>query len=147
MSDLERYHDLIHGQREEPFKYLGKGPIPPGDTLTAELESIPMPASQTVTLTIENVQTFCPVTRQPDFGKLVICYHGPNTVETKSLKVYLGTLMWECNADFVEVITHNIAQAIFDAIDPLWVTITSDWATRGGISIRVDTIVEEEPVE
>jgi 7-cyano-7-deazaguanine reductase len=78
----------------------------------------------------------CPVTGQPDFGHIVIEYV-PNQrcLESKSLKLLLHS--YRNHGAFAETIVNELLDAVVQACQPRRVTITGDFAPRGGIAIRV----------
>ncbi len=78
----------------------------------------------------------CPVTGQPDFAHLVIDYlPGPFLVESKSLKLYLGS--FRNHGGFHEGTTLDIAKRIVKEAQPRWLRIGGYWYPRGGIPIDV----------
>jgi len=82
--------------------------------------------------------SLCPVTGQPDFGRLVITYvPDAHIVETKSLKLWLRR--WRERGQFNEVIAEEIATAFFDAVRPKWARIEGRFNHRGGIAVTAST--------
>ncbi|MGB7406849.1 MAG: preQ(1) synthase [Pacificimonas sp.] len=80
--------------------------------------------------------SLCPVTAQPDFAHLVIDYvPGDNIVESKSLKLFLGS--FRNHAAFHEDCTVGIGKRLADEMDPVWLRIGGYWYPRGGIPIDV----------
>jgi len=76
----------------------------------------------------------CPVTRQPDFGRLVIAYvPDRHLVETKSLKLYL----WKYRDEptFNETVVDRIAGELFEQIRPRWLRVEGVFQPRGGIHV------------
>jgi 7-cyano-7-deazaguanine reductase len=105
-----------------------------------ELERFPTPANVTqVTFNITEFTSMCPVTGQPDFGTLIITF-APDEwcLESKSLKLYL----WRYRdiGSFCESLASDIAQDIFDTIDPVYVKVVNRQAVRGGIA--TDSVAE-----
>ena len=77
----------------------------------------------------------CPVTGQPDFGRIHIHYvPGGRCVESKSLKLYLGA--YRDHGAFHEDCINRIADDLVTACAPRWLRVFGDFAPRGGIAIR-----------
>lgn len=116
--------------KAKPMKYLGRTTNTPG-----ELEAIPWKGGRMrVELDCTEFTSHCPVTGQPDFGRIGIDYGvDQHIVETKSLKLWL----WKFRnvAQFNERIADQIADEFSKAIRPLWVNVTAKFNTRGGISV------------
>lgn len=89
-----------------------------------------------VRFTAPEFTTLCPITGQPDFAHIVIDYvPGGHIVESKSLKLYLGS--FRNHGAFHEDCTITIAKRIIDEIAPTWLRIGGYWYPRGGIPIDV----------
>lgn len=87
----------------------------------------------------------CPVTRQPDFGRLTITYQPRGRIaETKSVKLWLGK--YRDIAEFNESIVVRIADEFFDAIGPTWVRVEGHFNPRGGISVHPTATRRHAPV-
>lgn len=79
--------------------------------------------------------SLCPVTGQPDFGRVFIHYvPGGRCVESKSLKLYLGA--YRNHGAFHEDCINRIADDIDAAISPRYLRVLGDFRPRGGIAIR-----------
>lgn len=79
--------------------------------------------------------SLCPVTGQPDFGRILIHYvPGRLCVESKSLKLYLGA--YRNHGSFHESCVNQIADDLATAISPRYLRVFGDFHARGGISIR-----------
>lgn len=79
--------------------------------------------------------SLCPMTGQPDFGRLHILYVPLlRCVETKSLKLYLGA--YRNHGAFHEECVNRIADDLVEACEPGWLRVFGDFVPRGGISIR-----------
>ena len=80
--------------------------------------------------------SICPVTGQPDFGKITIEYIPQKLcVESKSLKLYLGS--FRNHGSFAETITNRICDDIAAACRPRALTVIGEFTPRGAIGIRV----------
>ena len=98
-----------------------------------KLETFPAPKNTlTVKFWTDELTSLCPMTGQPDFGQLTIEYQ-PNElcIESKSLKLYLWTFREV--GHFCEALASDIAQKLFDTLDPKWVKVTNKQSKRGGI--------------
>lgn len=76
----------------------------------------------------------CPVTSQPDFGRIEISYI-PNgkLIETKSLKLYLWS--FRNLRKFNEGIVDTICSQIYEQAQPKWCEVLGNFNPRGGISL------------
>ena len=79
----------------------------------------------------------CPITNQPDFGKINIRYV-PNErcIESKSLKLYLFS--YRNFGTFHEEVVNRILEDIIAACQPRQAVVFGDFNPRGGISIKVE---------
>lgn len=79
--------------------------------------------------------SLCPVTGQPDFGRILIHYVPDRLcVESKSLKLYLGA--YRNHGAFHESCVNQIADDLVAAISPRYLRVFGDFRPRGGIAIR-----------
>lgn len=107
------------------------------------LERIPNPfASEinthsvlgTVHVEAPEFTSICPVTGQPDFGTIVIDYQPDKyCVESKSLKLYLGT--FRMMGEFHESCVNRIANDLVTLLEPFQLTVVGQFTPRGGISL------------
>ena len=113
------------------FQKLGS----PMNEPSKDLETFPAPPNvKVVTFTTDELTSFCPVTEQPDFNTVVIEYHPDKLcVESKTLKLYLWTFREE--RIFGEGLASQIAQDIFDKLQPHFVKITLIQNIRGGLEM------------
>jgi 7-cyano-7-deazaguanine reductase len=78
----------------------------------------------------------CPVTGQPDFGTIVVCYVPERRcVELKSLKLYLWSFRDE--GHFFEQVTNQILDDLVKALAPRRMAVIGRFNVRGGIATRV----------
>ena len=78
--------------------------------------------------------SICPVTGQPDFGTIVIDYQPDQfCVESKSLKLYLGT--FRMKGEFHEACVNRIANDLVSLLNPFKLTVIGQFTPRGGISL------------
>ena len=74
------------------------------------------------------------MTGQPDFGTIVIDYQPDQyCVESKSLKLYLGT--FRMKGEFHEACVNRIANDLISLLNPFQLTVTGEFTPRGGISL------------
>ena len=80
----------------------------------------------------EEFTSLCPVTGQPDFGRIIIEYVADKLcVELKSLKIYLQSYRNE--GIYYEDLTNRIMEHLRDLLHPRWIRLSSEWTPRGGI--------------
>jgi 7-cyano-7-deazaguanine reductase len=118
---------------------LGRVTPPPSSPAKAKLERVANPHSDTdyvARFTVPEFTTLCPITGQPDFAHLVIdCVPGKWLVESKSLKLYLGS--FRNVGAFHEDCTVAIGKRLFNLLKPKFLRIGGYWHPRGGIPIDV----------
>jgi 7-cyano-7-deazaguanine reductase len=79
--------------------------------------------------------SLCPITGQPDFGRIHIHYApGELCVESKSLKLYLGA--YRDHGTFQEDCVNRIADDLQARIAARYLRVYGDFNVRGGIAIR-----------
>lgn len=102
---------------------------------TGKLERFPAPPGLTrVVFECPEWYSKCPVTGQPDFGKLIIDYIPSKwCLESKSLKLYVWT--YRDVGMFAEQIVDKVAKDVGRVLDPIDLTVTFEQAVRGGISL------------
>ena len=78
--------------------------------------------------------TLCPITGQPDFAEIRICYvPAKRMVESKSLKLYLFS--FRSHGDFHEDCVNIIMKDLVRLMDPKYLEVRGIFTPRGGISI------------
>ena len=82
----------------------------------------------------DEVTANCPVTNQPDWYTVEICYT-PNRVcvESKTLKLYLQS--FRNRGLFCEAFANTIATDLYNALSPETISVTVTQKPRGGVSI------------
>jgi len=96
-----------------------------------------------ITFDCPEFTSVCPVTGQPDFGKITIEYVPADyCIESKSLKLYLGAYRNE--GAFAEQIANQILEDCVDACKPHSMIVTGNFTARGGISIKVEAAYNDE---
>ena len=87
-----------------------------------------------VTFDCPEFTALCPITGQPDFGRIVIRYiPRVRMVESKSLKLYLYS--FRSHGDFHEDCVNTIMKDLIKLMDPKYIEVTGFFTPRGGISI------------
>ncbi len=77
-------------------------------------------------------QSLCPVSERHDQGVVTIRYKPKKRIlEGKSVRDYL--MSWRNKKNWQEYITEEIAGLLYKACEPDWLTVTINWAPRGGI--------------
>jgi 7-cyano-7-deazaguanine reductase len=124
----------------EAFSHLGSGgPAPRYDAPDAsilECFANQHPGKRWIVgLDCLEFTSMCPVTGQPDFGRIHIHY-APGTlcVESKSLKLYLGA--YRNHGAFHEDCVNRIADDLQERISARYLRVYGDFNVRGGIAIR-----------
>lgn len=88
-----------------------------------------------VTFVCPEFTTLCPITSQPDFGKIVIRYiPRRRMVESKSLKLYLFS--FRNHGDFHEDVVNIIMKDLARLMDPRYIEVLGVFMPRGGIAIH-----------
>jgi len=115
----------------DKLKHLGRQSSEPTDKLDLiEWKGAPI----RIALNCLEFTSNCPVTNQPDFGKLVIEYiPGAYIAETKSVKLYLWR--FRDQAAFNEQIANEIADDFYTQLNPSFVRVTLRMNARGGIAV------------
>ncbi|MBO4447440.1 MAG: NADPH-dependent 7-cyano-7-deazaguanine reductase QueF [Bacteroidales bacterium] len=79
--------------------------------------------------------SLCPITGQPDFAEIRICYiPDKKMVESKSLKLYLFS--FRSHGAFHEDCVNVIMQDLIKLMDPRYIEVCGFFTPRGGISIH-----------
>jgi 7-cyano-7-deazaguanine reductase len=128
MTDTSKLSHLGGARTEYPYE----------DPRPEILESFAHGVGETrwvVGLEAAEFTSLCPITGQPDFGRIRIQYvPGQLCVESKSLKLYLGA--YRNHGSFHEACVNQIADDLVSAISPRYLRVFGDFNPRGGIAIR-----------
>jgi 7-cyano-7-deazaguanine reductase len=90
--------------------------------------------AQWVSLVCAEFTSLCPITGQPDFGKIFINYiAGRKMVESKSLKLYL--FGFRSHGDFHEDCVQKICNDLGALLKPRYLEVAGEFTPRGGIAI------------
>ena len=89
-----------------------------------------------VTFDCPEFTAICPITGQPDFGRIEIAYIPDRLcLESKSLKLYL--FAYRNHGAFHEEVVNRILDDIVKKIKPREAAVTGTFNPRGGIAISV----------
>ncbi len=90
----------------------------------------------TVTMTSDEFTSLCPMTGQPDYGRISVQYVPDKLcIESKSFKLYLFSYRQE--PTFMETVTNRILDDLVAACSPRSMTVQADFRPRGGVVINV----------
>ncbi len=97
------------------------------------VETFPAPAGcARVVFTTDEVNSLCPVTKQPDVSSVRIDYvPAERCIESKSLKLYLWG--FRDREVFAEALAVEIADEVWNTAQPASVDVTVTQHVRGGI--------------
>lgn len=96
-----------------------------------------------VTFDCPEFTALCPVTNQPDFGRLRIRYRpAAQCLESKALKLYLFS--FRNTGIFHEEAVNRILQDLVRACAPREMVVTGRFRPRGGIRIEVEACFREQ---
>lgn len=117
----------------------GSGTEVPSGPAEARLESFENGFSERdyeITFDCPEFTSLCPVTGQPDFGRIRITYVPDKLcVESKSLKLFLFSFR---NHDaFHEEVVNFILDALVEACSPRRAEVVGEFRPRGGIALTV----------
>jgi len=84
----------------------------------------------------EEFTSVCPITGQPDYGKLTLEYIADKKcVELKSLKLYLQK--FRNQGIFYEDVTNKILDDLVSVLLPRSLSLTAEFTPRGGIHSKI----------
>jgi 7-cyano-7-deazaguanine reductase len=99
------------------------------------------PSVDHIKMSSDEFTAVCPITGQPDYYEADIEFEGYKGLESKSLKLYLGT--FRNKGAFCESLAAEICKEIYETVDPLFVRVTLYQKSRGGISIQASALLPE----
>ncbi|MBO4334673.1 MAG: NADPH-dependent 7-cyano-7-deazaguanine reductase QueF [Desulfovibrio sp.] len=89
-----------------------------------------------ITIDFPEFTSLCPVTGQPDFGRIFVEYLPHKLcVESKSFKQYM--FAFRNHHSFMETITNTILDDLWSVVQPYWCRVQGLFAPRGGARINV----------
>lgn len=90
-----------------------------------------------ITFDCPEFTSLCPITGQPDFGRITISYIADKKcVESKSLKLHIFS--FRNHGAFHEECTNRILDDLVKVCQPKWAKVTGNFMPRGGIAIKVE---------
>ena len=93
--------------------------------------------------TYPEFQSICPISQRHDQGTLRLTYKPKDKIlESKSVREYLSS--WRNLRNWQEHITGEIAEALFNAVQPAGLIVEIEWTPRGGIFSRTVSRKGEE---
>ena len=97
----------------------------------------------TVTMASDEFTSLCPMTGQPDYGRISVEYV-PDAlcIESKSFKLYLFSYRQE--PTFMETVTNRILDDLVTACKPRRMTVNAEFKPRGGVAIDVRAQYERD---
>ena len=120
-----------------------KMPASPEEAVLERVQNPQADVDYNVRFTAPEFTSLCPITGQPDFGRIVIDYvPGERCIESKSLKLYLFS--FRNYGGFGEAIVNRILDDVVAACSPRRVSVRGNFTPRGGISIEVTASFPEE---
>ena len=112
-------------------------PESPGEATLETFENQYSSRDYWITFECPEFTSRCPITNQPDFGKIIIRYiPGKRCIESKSLKLYLFS--FRNHNTFHEEVVNKILDDIVAVCQPRRAIVIGDFNPRGGISIKVE---------
>lgn len=89
-----------------------------------------------ITFDCPEFTSLCPVTGQPDFGKITITYVPDKfCVESKSLKLFMFS--FRSHNTFHEEVVNSILEKVVAACSPRWIEVVGEFRPRGGIALTI----------
>jgi 7-cyano-7-deazaguanine reductase len=80
-------------------------------------------------------QCLCPVSQRHDQGVVKLRYAPKDRIlESKSVRDYF--MQWRNKRTWQEYVTHELAEVLFKAAEPKWLTVEIQWSPRGGIAAK-----------
>lgn len=136
---------MLNNKEELSILKQGKTEYP-GVPEKAELQTFDNPSPDNdyvIEFETSEFTSLCPVTSQPDFGRVSISYKpDKKCIESKSLKLYLFS--FRNYGGFAEEIVNRILDDFVKASGPKQAKVTGDFTARGGITIKVEAVYNRE---
>ncbi len=131
----------------EGLTILGDGktrhPTSPDESILEAFTNAYPDRNYNILLDCPEFTSLCPITGQPDFGRIVIDYvPGERCIESKSLKLYLFS--FRNHGSFGEAIVNRILDDVVATCSPRRATVRGSFTPRGGIAIEVTASFPEE---
>ncbi len=128
---MSRSNDQVGGLSVLPGGHLPEPENGPEARLLEVFPSCTRKRLYVVTLEFPEFTSLCPVTGQPDFGRILVEYIPDELcVETKSFKLYM--FAYRNHRSFMETMTNAILDDLCAVMSPLWCRVQGLFAVRGG---------------
>lgn len=88
------------------------------------------------------LRSLCPVTGQPDWGSLVVEYHGQPLDHAGLLRYLVG---FRSQQDFHEHCVERIFMALMASCRPQWLRVRAYYSRRGGVDINPWRSTDDQP--
>ncbi len=138
MSEKKRLNDLTLLSKNENNYFTS-----PDDAPLEVFDNLYVGRDYKITFNCPEFTALCPVTSQPDFGKITITYIADKKcVESKSLKMYLFS--FRNHNSFHEEVVNRILEDIVAVCDPREITVYGEFMPRGGISLDIEASHKKE---
>lgn len=129
---------IMNRKDESSLSLLGSGttkyPTDYAPEMLETFENKHPEADYTVTFLCPEFTSLCPITQQPDFGRITINYiPDVRMVESKSLKLYLFS--FRNHGAFHEDCVNIIMKDLVKLMQPRYIEVIGNFMPRGGISI------------
>ena len=129
---------IMNRKNENSLSLLGSGttkyPTDYAPEMLETFENKHPEADYTVTFLCPEFTSLCPITQQPDFGRITINYiPDVRMVESKSLKLYLFS--FRNHGAFHEDCVNIIMKDLVKLMQPRYIEVIGNFMPRGGISI------------
>lgn len=129
---------IMNRKDESSLSLLGSGttkyPTDYAPEMLETFENKHPEADYTVTFLCPEFTSLCPITQQPDFGRITINYiPDMRMVESKSLKLYLFS--FRNHGAFHEDCVNIIMKDLVKLMQPRYIEVIGNFMPRGGISI------------
>lgn len=129
---------IMNRKNENSLSLLGSGttkyPTDYAPEMLETFENKHPEADYTVTFLCPEFTSLCPITQQPDFGRITINYiPDMRMVESKSLKLYLFS--FRNHGAFHEDCVNIIMKDLVKLMQPRYIEVIGNFMPRGGISI------------
>lgn len=96
-----------------------------------------------ITIRQPEFTSVCPMTGLPDFGSIIVRYRpDKKIIELKSLKFYF--LQFRNVGIFYEHVVNRILDDLVSVTDPLYMEVTGEFSSRGGISSVATAVYEKK---
>lgn len=90
---------------------------------------------QIISIDFPELTSLCPVTGQPDFGRIILEYlPDQKCIESKSIKLYFGA--YRNHRAFMESMTASMLNDFKHVTDPLWMRVCGIFNARGGTHLH-----------